>query len=137
MKTLINLIFILLFININGSFAQKSGHIDQDTVFLYIDVDLLPKLTVNDYGTIDNYIHSNLRFPIIFNESAISGVVYASFVVTKDGNIERIRILNSFEEHLDNEVIRVLQSMPKWIPGIKNDKAVHTRLILPFVFLLR
>jgi protein TonB len=58
----------------------------------------------------------------------------ASFVVAKNGVIQNIKIVNSGRADLDKEVLRVINKMPLWKPGMQNGKAVSVYFNLPVTF---
>lgn len=62
-------------------------------------------------------------------------VVMASFVVSKTGKIENLKIANSGRTDLDKEVLRVINKMPLWKPGMQNGSAVSVYFNLPVTFM--
>ena len=60
--------------------------------------------------------------------------VIASFVVSKTGTIENVKIINSGRSDLDKEVIRIINKMPLWKPGLQNGKPVSVYFNLPVTF---
>ena len=105
-----------------------------DSIILYIDVDEMPKFQSIKYNTVLDYIYSNIEYP---NEADVTGSVIVSFVVTKCGKIVNVQIEKELYKECDDEVKRVLLSMPKWKPGKKNNIEVDTRLFLPIYFMLQ
>ncbi len=61
-------------------------------------------------------------------------LVNARFIVDADGNVKGIEIIQSGRNDLDAEVIRVLNKMPKWIPGVQNGRNVAVYFRLPVTF---
>ena len=53
-----------------------------------------------------------------------------------DGSISDIKVAKSLEPNCDNEAMRVMHKMPKWKPGIQNDKPCRTMVAVPIVFRL-
>ena len=88
-------------------------------------------------GGIDSlfkYINSELRYPN--NEVDVQGRVICRFVVEKDGSLNQINVVRSLEKSYDKEVVKLIQNMPKWIPGKHNGKNVNVWFILPINFKL-
>lgn len=83
------------------------------------------------------YIGTNLRYPEKAIEYNTQGKVYVRFVVKKNGEVGNIRIIKSVNLPLDQECVRILTNMPKWIPGKYNDKPVNSYFTLPVVFKLQ
>lgn len=82
------------------------------------------------------YLSENIRYPAEAQKAGIQGHVIVTFVVTKEGRIVNPEVVKSVNPLLDNEAIRVISSMPQWIPGKQKDKAVNVKLTLPITFRL-
>jgi len=63
-----------------------------------------------------------------------TGIVYASFIVEKDGKISDIKIIKGVSTFCDNEVIRLISKMPDFIPAQKNLENVRVQWNLPIKF---
>lgn len=83
------------------------------------------------------YIANNIKYPTIAAENNIQGRVVVRFVVSKDGSISDVTVLRSLDASCDREAMRVVKSMPKWIPGMQNGRAVPVYFTLPVVFKLQ
>jgi protein TonB len=59
------------------------------------------------------------------------------FVVGKDGSVSRVEVLQGIDRVCDEEAVRVVKSMPKWIPGRHNGRAVPVVYTVPIVFKLQ
>ena len=46
-------------------------------------------------------------------------------------------VARGVDPYLDKEAVRVVQSMPKWIPGKQNGKAVRVKFTVPVMFRLQ
>ena len=88
-------------------------------------------------GAMNIYIAKNLRYPPDAVEAKISGKVFVSFIVGKEGQITEVDVLRKLYPSLDMEAIRVVKSMPKWKPGMQNGKPVKVKYNLPVAFQLR
>ena len=84
-----------------------------------------------------SWLGKNIRYPVIAQENGIQGRVICQFVVGSDGSVRDIKVMRGVDPSLDKEAIRVIQSMPKWIPGRQNGKAVSVRYTLPVTFRLQ
>lgn len=82
------------------------------------------------------FIRENIQYPASAKEYGIQGRVILRFVVTETGTIENITVLRSLDPACDKEAIRLLKSMPKWIPGKQNGENVSVYYTLPIVFRL-
>lgn len=80
------------------------------------------------------YLSKNIKFPKEKEKENVRARVVASFTVDKDGSITDAKIVRSQGEAFDNEALRVINGMPKWIPGTQNGKAVSVKYTLPITF---
>ena len=83
----------------------------------------------------DNYwkkIYPNGK-PVYPCESII-GRIIVSFVVNENGQVTDPVIKKSLDPILDKEAIRIVKSMPHWIPGEHKGKKVKVRYTLPVKF---
>ncbi len=64
-----------------------------------------------------------------------SGSVFVSFVVTTEGQIDKMSILNGVNETLDQVALNILQNAPgKWTPGTEEGQAVEVKMVYPVRF---
>jgi TonB family protein len=63
------------------------------------------------------YISTNVKYPAAAASKNITGTAFVQFVVTKQGAIKNIKVVRSPDESTKLEAIRLIKSMPKWIPG--------------------
>ena len=82
------------------------------------------------------FLSKNIRYPKEAFESNVQGRVLATFVVEKDGSISETKVVKAVDPMLDEEAIRVLNSMPNWTPGKQSGKAVRVKYTVPINFRL-
>ena len=83
------------------------------------------------------YLSSNIKYPVVAEENGVQGRVVCTFVVERDGSITDVRVIKSVDPSLDKEAVRVVKSMPKWIPGKQNGSAVRVKYTVPVTFRLQ
>lgn len=83
------------------------------------------------------YISDNLKYPVIDQENGIQGRVTLRFVVDKTGKIDKVEIVKGVSVNCDKEAVRVVKSMPNWVPGKNNGEPVNVYFTLPIVFRLK
>lgn len=83
-----------------------------------------------------DFLAKTIRYPVAAREAAVEGRVIVQFVISKTGAISNIEVVKSVDIDLDKEAIRVIKSMPNWIPAKNGDINVNTRITLPIVFKL-
>lgn len=67
-------------------------------------------------------------------ENGIQGRVVVQFVVKKDGSIGQVKVVRKKDPDLDAEAVRIVKSLPKFKPGMKNGRPVNVWFTLPVVF---
>lgn len=82
------------------------------------------------------FLNRNVKYPVIAEENGIQGRVICTFVVERDGSITDVKVIKSVDPSLDKEAIRVIRSMPKWIPGMQKGEPVRVKFTLPVTFRL-
>lgn len=80
------------------------------------------------------YLDNNLKYPKDARRSHIQGEVMISFLVDIDGSIKEVRVKQSLYPSLDKEAVRVIQSMPNWIPSTIDNDPIRSRTSLPIIF---
>ena len=83
------------------------------------------------------YLSKNIKYPVVAEENGIQGRVIVTFVVEKNGSITDVQVVKSVDPSLDKEAVRVVKSMPHWIPGKQNGSAVRVKYTLPVTFRLQ
>lgn len=80
------------------------------------------------------YLSKNMKYPKVDLQLERQGTVFVEFVVGKNGKITEVKILRGVSETIDAEAIRVIQSMPNWLPGKQKGRAVKVRYKMPLTF---
>lgn len=124
MKKVLLLFYCLLIANIN-IFAQQEG--------IYVVVEQMPEFP-GGVLKMNEYLSNSIVYPEYAVDNNIEGKVVLEFVVDIDGTITDIQIKRGVHESLDNEALRVVKSMPKWIPGKNYGKSVKVKYTLPINF---
>ena len=83
------------------------------------------------------YVNTHIKYPAIAQEQEISGVVVLRFVVKEDGSVGEVIVQKSLEKHCDEEAVRVVKSLPRFIPGKQQGKAVRVWYTLPVRYVIQ
>ena len=83
------------------------------------------------------YLTANVRYPDDCEDTCVQGRVIVSFMVERDGSLSEAKVMKSVYPSLDEEALRVVNSMPKWCPGKLNGKAVRIKYTIPVNFKLQ
>ena len=102
----------------------------------YIWVEEMPYFPGGDNEML-KYLSKNIKYPVNAREANITGVVYLSFIVDKEGEIKNIEILRGIGGGCEEEAVRVVKKMSKWKPGKQNGQSVNVQFKLPVSFTLR
>jgi protein TonB len=87
--------------------------------------------------TITRYINSHARFPARAKDRGRDGTVMVSFVINKKGKVEQVKVEDSVDPDLDKEAVRVVESLPDFVPGSQQGRKVKVAYKIPVRFVLR
>lgn len=100
---------------------------------IYTIVDKMPQYTTGEKG-LGNFISHNIRYPREARQEGIQGRILCSFIVAADGSVSNIEVVEGLNPSLNDEAIRVLGLMPKWLPGENGGEKVNVKCLLPIDF---
>ena len=109
--------------------------IEEDDEEFFMVVENMPEFPGGDLGLM-KFIQKNVRYPAIAKEYNITGKVYVSFIVDKQGNVTNVKIVRGVDKNLDAEALRVVSSLPKYKPGKQRGKPVRVMFTIPINFTL-
>lgn len=126
------------------STASNSSDLDMDGNYLesahpedvFVFAEKMPEFTGGDKELIA-YLNRNLIYPPFAKENEIEGTVYVNFIVERDGTISKVKITNGIKGGCNEEAMRLVKSMPKWIPGKQSGKEVRVFFDIPVIFKLQ
>jgi len=98
--------------------------------------EVMPEFVGGEFDRM-NYLVNNIKYPRDAKLRGISGVVYVSFVVEKDGAITRIAAENNPGGGLAQEALRVVKNMPNWKAGKQAEQPVAVKITMPIGFKLQ
>jgi periplasmic protein TonB len=84
------------------------------------------------------YLEKNLRAETPVNNNAKRGryLVVVQFIVDVDGKISNVTALTNFGYGMENEVKRVIQNGPNWVPATQDGKIVKAYRKQPITFII-
>ena len=83
------------------------------------------------------FLQQNIQYPANAAKNNVEGRVILQFVVEKDGQIGEVKVVRSVDPELDAEALRVVKSMPNFIPGRQDGKPVAVWYTIPISFKLQ
>ncbi|MCM1504127.1 MAG: energy transducer TonB [Muribaculum sp.] len=114
--------------------VEEKHEVEENKVFTAVEQ--MPQFPGGD-AELMKYISKNLKYPPVAMENNIQGRVVVMFVVTKTGKIGEVKIARGKDPDLDKEAMRVVKSLPDFIPGKMNGQAVNVWYTLPITFKLQ
>jgi protein TonB len=105
--------------------------VPQDAV--YQVVEQMPEFPGGMPG-LQQYLGASLTYPLAARQAKVAGTVFVGFVVGQDGTIRDAEVLKGIGHGCDEEVLRVVQAMPAWKPGMQDGRPVSVRFSLPVYF---
>jgi len=129
---------------------SKNGHVDmgddgndggfddwglegEDDFVFEGDVDKEPTF-VGGMKAMFEWLQKEIEYPELAKQMGIQGTVFVRFVVNTNGTICEVQSAKAPHETLEKEALRVVNKMPKWIPGEQAGKQVRVRYTLPINF---
>lgn len=113
---------------------QEPPKVEENKIFDVVEQ--MPTFPGGD-AALMKYLRDNIHYPTVAAENGVQGRVVVGFVVEKDGSITDVNILKGQDPSLDKEAMRVVKSMPKWIPGKQNGSSVRVKFQVPVQFRLQ
>ena len=118
--------------------AVESGRADTakvNSLPVFDVVEQMPQFP-GGMASLGSWLGDNIKYPKDAHEARQEGRVIARFIVEKDGSISNVEIIRSVFPSLDAEAVRIVQSMPKWNPGMQNGENVRVKYTIPISFKL-
>ncbi len=121
-------------IEITPVVIEKEEEEDEQVIFQVVEND--PEFP-GGIEAMYKFLAQNIKYPQLARENNITGRVYVTFVVEKDGSVSGVKVLRDIGGGCGAEAVRVVKSMPKWTPGKQRGKAVRVQYNLPVNFNLQ
>ena len=112
----------------NGNAVQG-----KDAEYAVSELDSQPEFPNGNDGIV-KYLSENIKYPKKALKNGITGKVFVQFVIDKTGKVTNVTAVRGVEKSLDKEAVRVIKSMPKWKPGIKDGQPVKVKYTIPINF---
>ena len=133
-RLLATLSVLAILFTINTTAMAQNKKTSNDKVFEKVED--MPEFPGGEQAMMD-FVSKNVVYPQEAQEKGISGRVFVSFIVEKDGSVNEVKIVRGIGGGCDEEAVRVVKAMPKWKPGTDKGKAVRVNYMLPITFKLQ
>jgi len=111
-------------------FAPKSGaHVAAASVPIAADPEF-----PGGQAALTDFIQQNVRYPKEAEKEGITGKVYVKFTIDEKGVVRDALVLKKVGYGFDEEALRVVGLMPKWLPAINNNKYCTSSRVIPITF---
>lgn len=120
-------------ITVVGYGEQKSA---DTSAQVFAIVEKMPQFPGGEKA-INEFISKTLQYPVIAQQNGIQGRVVCSFIINQDGSVTDAEVIGGVDPSLDKEALRIVNAMPKWIPGTQRGKAVRVKYTMPVAFTLQ
>ena len=78
--------------------------------------DIKPSFPGGDAAML-NYLNDKIRYPQAARDHGVEGRVFVQFIVEENGSLSNIKVVKGLGYGCDKEALRIVRSMPRWIPG--------------------
>lgn len=100
---------------------------------VYAIVEQMPQFPGGDVALF-NYIGQVIQYPVEAQQKHQQGRVIVQIVIDKIGKTTCVKVVKGVSQSLDSEALRVVNSLPPWIPGKNNGENVSVYRIIPINF---
>lgn len=119
--------------NTHLSLSSKSREMNEQ---VFTVVEKMPSFPGGDAELL-KYIATNIKYPKESQDNREQGRVICSFIVGRDGSVNNPEVLRGVTPLLNEEAVRVINTMPRWNPGMQRGKAVAVKYTVPITFRLK
>lgn len=128
---------ILLFIT-TTSFAQQDSTEEDNVIYDIVSIQDAPEFPGGD-KELFIFLQKNIAYPREERDNCVQGKVFVTYVIDTNGSVINVELYKGIPNGplCNNEALRVVKLMPKWIPGKQNGKIAKVRYILPISFKLQ
>lgn len=119
--------------NTHLSLSSKSREMNEQ---VFTVVEKMPSFPGGDAELL-KYIATNIKYPKESQVNGEQGRVICSFIVGRDGSVNNPEVLRGVTPLLNEEAVRVINTMPRWNPGMQRGKAVAVKYTVPITFRLK
>ncbi|WP_426667940.1 TonB family protein [Mucilaginibacter sp. McL0603] len=81
-----------------------------------------------------SFLRQTIHYPAVAKKNNIQGKVYIYFIVNKDGRLSDFKIVSGLGSGCDEEVMRVMELSPPWIPASQFGMLLREPYTMPIGF---
>jgi TonB family protein len=87
--------------------------------------------------TLFQFIAGKITYLVSALARRLQGTVYVSFSIDLEGYTKEVKILRGIEKELDDEALRVIRLIKKWLPAIQYGNPGESTITIPVKFQLK
>lgn len=117
--------------------SLKTSSDSKGKIYTQMDVDKMAQFIHSDERQfLEKWVYKYIKYPETSLKEGVQGRVIVDFVIETDGSVSNVQIIKSVSEDIDNEVIKVVSSSPKWKAALLGEEKVRVRISVPVDFKL-
>ena len=118
---------------LSGAGDKVVEEVVENKVYTYVEQ--MPQLPGGGgNGAIVNAIQKAVKYPPLALRNQVEGRIFVSFTVNPQGDVSDVKVVKGLGSGLDEETIRAVKTLPKFIPGKQNGRAVSVSFTVPITF---
>lgn len=114
--------------------GTSTPEVEEERVYTVVEVQ--PSFPGGEAALL-KYISTHLKYPSIAQEQEIQGVVVLRFVVLEDGSVGDVVVQKGLHPECDKAAVKVVQSLPRFVPGKQQGKPVKVWFTCPIRFIIQ
>lgn len=120
----------------NATQTKEPQKTDQAQDQVFVVVEQMPEFPGGELA-LREFIAKAIKYPDDAIKAGTQGKVYITFVVSKEGKVVDPKVARGVSPSLDAEALRVVKSLPIWIPGKQRGVNVAVSYTIPIAFALK
>jgi len=127
---------VVVCLNLNKAQAQSSNgaastaQSDPEKIYEAAECSEMPSFPGGEVA-MSKFLQKTIKYPKDAIRAEKQGKVFVEFVVEKNGEITNLKVLHGLGYGLDEETMRTIRLMPKWLPGRVNGVSVRVKMVVP------
>ncbi len=131
-------IFLLAVSSIQAQSEEDIAPVLSDTFFIaykkrvvyeMFDIEQPPKYPGGEKELL-KYMMESIQYPAVTKDSYMPGPFAVYFIVEADGTLSNKKVIRT-NAAFAQAVLKGIDQMPRWLPGMKNGEAVAVQFVLP------
>jgi TonB family protein len=119
-----------------GVLTKGTGYDKKGGTYSFTTTDMIDPSFKGGTNAFYGFLQHNMHYPAVAKENNVQGKVLMTFVVNKNGQLSNLKIVRGIGSGCDEEVIRVMNASPPWIPATQFGMPVRVPYTMPISFTL-